>query len=118
MILPGKGDDRILALVAENCHALEVLLHFLHIQLFENTPEIQLDLFLFLQELDVSNSFITDKGLLSICGVTVTEVSIVITEQLASLQMLLNESHCPSRWTLGREVLKRSKRRRRRRGER
>ena len=30
---------------------------------------------MFLQELDVSNSFITDKGLLSICGVTVTEVS-------------------------------------------
>ena len=67
--------------------------------------------------MDVSNSFITDKGLLSICGVTVTEVSIMITEQLKSLQMLLNESHCPSRWTLGREVLKRSKRRRRR-GER
>jgi len=49
VILPGKGDDRILAIVAENCPALE--------------------------ELDVSNSFITDKGLLSICGVTVTEVA-------------------------------------------
>jgi len=48
IILPGKADDRILGLVAENC------------------PQ--------LQELDISNSFITDKGLLSICGVTVTEI--------------------------------------------
>ena len=59
--------------------------------------------------MDVSNSFITDKGLLSICGVTVTEVSVMNN-------LLLIENHCPSRWTLGREVLKRL--RRRRRGER
>ena len=74
VILPGKGDDRILALVAENCPALEVALNITSTLNILKLKRTTLP-FSFLQELDVSNSFITDKGLLSICGVTVTEVS-------------------------------------------
>lgn len=48
--LPGKGDDKILGHVAECCPLLE--------------------------ELDISNSFVTDVGLLAICGVTVENMEV------------------------------------------
>jgi len=46
--LPGKVDDKILGLIATNCQLLE--------------------------ELDLSSSYMTDTGLLALCGVEVTKV--------------------------------------------
>ena len=54
--LPGKIDDDMLTHIARHCHNLE--------------------------ELDISTSYITDKGLMAVCGVVVEDVKDDTTEDL------------------------------------